>query len=97
MNDVLRLEAIAKSYNPGTPAAVSVLSDLDLAVGRSEVVALVGESGSGKSTVARMIAGLTKPTAGRVLFDGIEDDRYIEDCSVQIQGIEIRSVQVHRV
>ena len=50
MNDVLRLEAIVKSYNPGTPAAVSVLSDLDLAVGRSEVVALVAPSGAGKST-----------------------------------------------
>ena len=41
-------------------------------IARGTTFGLVGESGSGKSTVARMIAGLTRPTAGRVLFDGID-------------------------
>ena len=70
MNDVLRLEAIAKSYNPGTPAAVSVLSDLDLAVGRSEVVALVAPSGAGKSTLLHIAGLLDTPDAGRVVLEG---------------------------
>jgi peptide/nickel transport system ATP-binding protein len=41
-------------------------------IARGTTFGLVGESGSGKSTVARMIAGLVEPTAGRVLFDGID-------------------------
>jgi peptide/nickel transport system ATP-binding protein len=46
--------------------------DVQFDIARGSTFGLVGESGSGKSTVARMIAGLTKPTAGRVLFDGVD-------------------------
>jgi peptide/nickel transport system ATP-binding protein len=46
--------------------------DVSLPISRGTALELVGESGSGKSTVARMIAGLTPPTAGRVVTDGID-------------------------
>nr|WP_315233888.1 ABC transporter ATP-binding protein [uncultured Albidiferax sp.] len=48
------------------------VQDLSFSIPRGSSFGLVGESGSGKSTVARMIAGLTRPTAGRVLFNGID-------------------------
>jgi peptide/nickel transport system ATP-binding protein len=51
----------------GTVAAV-VDVDLDLFAGHT--VALVGESGSGKSTIARMLAQLTKPSVGEILLRG---------------------------
>ena len=66
MNDVLRLEGIAKTYNPGTPGAVDVLRGLDLTVAQGEVVALVAPSGAGKSTIVKLLARFYDPTAGAV-------------------------------
>jgi len=46
------------------------VQDVSFSIARGGSFGLVGESGSGKSTVARMIAGLTRPTAGRIVIDG---------------------------
>jgi peptide/nickel transport system ATP-binding protein len=57
----------------GQPRALlKAVSGVSFTIGRNETVALVGESGSGKSTVARMIVGLLRPTAGTVTIDGID-------------------------
>ncbi len=50
--------------------AHAALDGLDLALPRGRVTAVVGPSGAGKSTLLRAIAGLTRPDAGDVLFDG---------------------------
>lgn len=69
-DDVLRLEGVSKTYNPGTTAAVPVLSGLDLTVARGEVVALVAPSGTGKSTLLHIAGLLDTPDDGRVLLEG---------------------------
>lgn len=46
------------------------VDDVDLAIGEQEIVALVGESGCGKSTIARLLAGLYRPTAGEIRYRG---------------------------
>ena len=52
----------------GVPEPPATVHDFTLTIHRGETVALVGESGSGKSTIARTIAGLLPPSAGRIRY-----------------------------
>jgi len=67
---VLELAGVGKRY-PGEPP-VDALRSVDLAVRSGELVAIVGQSGSGKSTLLHVMGTLERPTAGRVLVDGVE-------------------------
>jgi branched-chain amino acid transport system ATP-binding protein len=51
-------------------SGVPVVSDLDVTVAAGEVVAMLGPNGAGKTTILHTIAGLLRPIAGQVLFDG---------------------------
>jgi oligopeptide transport system ATP-binding protein len=59
----------------GRRLEVHAVSDVDLEIGRGEVVALVGESGSGKTTLGRLILRLIEPSAGSIHFDGADMTR----------------------
>jgi peptide/nickel transport system ATP-binding protein len=52
-------------------AAVKALDGVTFTIRRGETFSLVGESGCGKTTAARCIVGLYRPTAGNVVFDGV--------------------------
>lgn len=54
------------------PHNVRAVEDVTFDIRRGEVFGLAGESGSGKSTVGRLVLGLLEPTAGRVVFDGVD-------------------------
>jgi len=49
---------------------ITAVDNVSLALNKGDILCLVGESGSGKTTVARMAAGLLKPTSGTVRFEG---------------------------
>ncbi len=70
---MLVVEGLSKYY-PGRRGGkgVDALKTVDLSIGRRESFGLVGESGSGKTTLTRCVLGLEAPTAGRILFDGVD-------------------------
>jgi peptide/nickel transport system ATP-binding protein len=72
---VLATEGLSKTYARGgwlkrRRDDVAAAVDVTLEIRRGETLGIVGESGSGKSTVARCIARLIEPSAGRIVLDG---------------------------
>jgi sn-glycerol 3-phosphate transport system ATP-binding protein len=61
----LELHGLGKSFG-----LIDVLHGIDLALADGEMLVIVGASGCGKSTLLRLVAGLDRPTAGRILVDG---------------------------
>lgn len=69
-HEVLRLEALCKSYNIGKPNEVEVLHGIDLRIDRSDFAALIGPSGSGKSTLLNILGLLDQPSSGELYLLG---------------------------
>lgn len=58
-------------YNQGIPGEVYALKDINLNIGRHEIIGLIGQTGSGKSTLVQLLNGLLIPTNGDVIVDGV--------------------------
>ncbi len=64
------LEHVSKEFTQNE-SSIEVLDDLNFTIEDGEFVCLVGPSGCGKSTLINLIAGLERPSSGRVLVDGV--------------------------
>jgi putative ABC transport system ATP-binding protein len=73
-NLLLQTEDVQKSFE-----TLDAVRGVTLQVGRGEFVAIMGRSGSGKSTLLNLIAGLERPTSGRILYQGSEVSSLDED------------------
>ena len=67
-NPILSVESLTVSFDGFT-----VLDELDFAIGYGEMRFLIGPNGAGKTTLIDVITGKSKPTRGRIIFDGTID------------------------
>ncbi|TCL63698.1 peptide/nickel transport system ATP-binding protein/oligopeptide transport system ATP-binding protein [Rhizobium sp. BK251] len=79
MTPILRADNVQKVFASGAGLSfgqpkdeVRAVDDISLEVMKGETLALVGESGCGKSTLGRLLLRLIEPSAGRIVFDGID-------------------------
>ncbi len=85
---MIRTESLSKEYlSGGRP--LRVLKDITFTIGAGEIVAIVGPSGSGKTTLLGLLAGLDRPTSGRVLLDGQDLTALNEDGLARFRGARV--------
>ncbi|MFP3936839.1 MAG: ABC transporter ATP-binding protein [Phycisphaerae bacterium] len=69
---IAEMDHVARWFDQGDAGRLEVLRDVSLRVEPGESLAVVGPSGSGKSTLLNILAGLDRPSSGRVILDGRE-------------------------
>lgn len=74
--DIVRMEGVQKYFG-----AIQALRDIDLAIGRNEIVGLIGDNGAGKSTLIKVMTGVLPPTAGRI---------FVRDREVNLADYSVR-------
>ena len=77
MDTLVEIDNVRKVYKRDA-FEVPVLNGVTLAVPRGDFLALMGPSGSGKTTLLNLIAGIDRPTGGRISVDGKEISRFSE-------------------
>ncbi len=81
---IVRMEGVQKYFG-----AIHALRDIDLAIGRNEVVGLIGDNGAGKSTLIKTLTGVMPPTAGRIFVR----DREIDATSFSVGAAHAMSIE----
>jgi oligopeptide/dipeptide ABC transporter ATP-binding protein len=70
---LLQIRNVSKAFPVrGTRQLVHACSDITVSVERGQTLGVIGESGSGKTTLGRCVLRLTEPSAGRIVFDGVD-------------------------
>jgi putative ABC transport system ATP-binding protein len=81
------VENLTKTY--GTKQPLTVLHSINLEIEQGEFVAITGPSGSGKSTLMGLLAGLDRPSSGRVLLGGQDLTQMGEEALSRLRGEKI--------
>ena len=79
MNKIIELKDVKKIYNQGKINELVVLKDIDLEINKGDMIAVYGPSGSGKSTLLHIIGCLDRATSGKVLIEGKDTSKLLDD------------------
>ncbi|MDO5043765.1 MAG: ATP-binding cassette domain-containing protein [Coriobacteriia bacterium] len=88
VQEVLKLDKIDKTFNPGSPDALHALDELSLSIREGDFITLIGSNGAGKSTMLNAIAGSFKLDSGTI---------YLRDKDITKLSEEDRAAFVARV
>jgi putative ABC transport system ATP-binding protein len=82
---MIETQKLSKHYTIDN-RSIPVLDDVSFVISRGEFVVLEGQSGSGKSTLLSLLAGLDKPTSGRVIIDAQDITDLSEDALAPLRN-----------
>ena len=85
MSNMIKCQDLDYSYHDGK-VKTSVLSSLNLNIGKGESIAILGQSGCGKSTLLNLLGGIDKPTQGKVWLDNIDLTTLTEEKITQLRA-----------
>jgi putative ABC transport system ATP-binding protein len=85
---MLRCESLSRTYASGGHE-LPVLKNITLHVPPGSFMAILGPSGSGKSTLLALMAGLDRPTSGRVILDGVDLGTLGEDARAKLRAEKV--------
>jgi ABC-type lipoprotein export system ATPase subunit len=84
----LQLQDLTKHYRQGK-TVIKALDGVTLDIGDGEFVAVVGRSGSGKTTMLDLLGLLLRPTAGKLIVDGVDTGALIDKDLARMRGSKI--------
>ena len=88
---LIQVQHVKKYYNHG---AIKALDDVSVDINKGDVMVVIGPSGSGKSTLLRSLNLLEEPTAGSIIFDGVD---ITQKYTVNSDGKKVKlDINVHR-
>ncbi|MCF6764562.1 nitrate/sulfonate/bicarbonate ABC transporter ATP-binding protein [Thiotrichales bacterium 19S3-7] len=89
LKSIISVSNVNKAFQNPDKQDLVVLENVNFTLKEGEIVALLGKSGSGKSTLLRIIAGLSAPTSGEVLYRGTAVTEPVSDISMVFQSFAL--------
>ena len=85
----IELSELGVTFRPGQPGAVRALRAVTLSIQAGEFVSVVGRSGSGKTTLLHCLGLLLRPTAGKLVIDGVDTASQTDGQRAELRGRRI--------